>query len=339
MWISKLHKKPREACKSSWNRVGSLKSFTLTIPWNLAKLVKIFPVIIVRQHRTDRKLMGLLREQCTESRNGTSAVNTHWRWIYHMHASGTRKDIRNLIERWRQAKRKIWTNKQVAQSVLYKIAKDHWDHAHQSLGWTLHLRFDWIHSRYAEYPTKCEEMKERRKHEHIVDEEQWDFQNDKPKDDDEQAVQLEAKNPEKFGDLITADHRVLSEGGESRNNCRYAVVVQDLATQWNQSNPCKTTSSQETQKGQQKFLEPTRKPKVIYTDNSFGIRQSLWRSFLESLHVDTTQIGNKWDCWESSAQSETRDICGVVAIRCVWKRVGRFHGMLLLSAKHSRSLV
>ena len=37
---------------------------------------------------------------------------------------------------------------------------------------------------------------------------------------------------ENFGDLITADHKVLSEGCESRNNHRYAVVVQDLATQW-----------------------------------------------------------------------------------------------------------
>ena len=33
----------------------------------------------------------------------------------------------------------------------------------------------------------------------------------------------------KFGDLITADHKVLSDNCESRNNHRYAVVVQDLA--------------------------------------------------------------------------------------------------------------
>ena len=33
---------------------------------------------------------------------------------------------------------------------------------------------------------------------------------------------------ENFGDLITADHKVLSENCESRNNHRYAVVVQDL---------------------------------------------------------------------------------------------------------------
>ena len=70
---------------------------------------------------------------------------------------------------------------------------------------------------------------------------------------------------ENFGDLITAD---LSEGCESRNNHRYAIVVQDLATQWIQAYPCKTKTSQETQRSLQKFLEPNRKPEVIYTDNS-----------------------------------------------------------------------
>ena len=45
--------------------------------------------------------------------------------------------------------------------------------------------------------------------------------------------------------------------------------VQDLATQWIQSYPCKTKTSQEPHRSLQKFLEPNRKPKVIYTDNSF----------------------------------------------------------------------
>ena len=71
-----------------------------------------------------------------------------------------------------------------------------------------------------------------------------------------------------FGDLITADHKVLSDNCESRNNHRYAVVVQDLASQWIQAYPCKNKTSQETQRSLQKFLEPDRKPKVIYTDNS-----------------------------------------------------------------------
>ena len=76
------------------------------------------------------------------------------------------------------------------------------------------------------------------------------------------------RRAENFGDLITADHKIVSEACESRNNQRYAVVVQDLATQWIQSYPCKTKTSQETERSLQKFLEPNRKPKVIYTDNS-----------------------------------------------------------------------
>ena len=44
---------------------------------------------------------------------------------------------------------------------------------------------------------------------------------------------------EKFGILIRADHRVLNEGCGSRDNHRYAVLVQDVATQWIQSYPCK----------------------------------------------------------------------------------------------------
>ena len=71
-----------------------------------------------------------------------------------------------------------------------------------------------------------------------------------------------------FGDLITADHKVLSDNCESRNNHRYAVVVQDLATQWIQAYPCKPKTSQENQRSLQKFLEPDRNPKVVFTGDS-----------------------------------------------------------------------
>ena len=47
-----------------------------------------------------------------------------------------------------------------------------------------------------------------------------------------------------FGDLITADHPVLNEECESRNSHRYAVIVQDLATQWLQAYPRKAKTSQ-----------------------------------------------------------------------------------------------
>ena len=69
---------------------------------------------------------------------------------------------------------------------------------------------------------------------------------------------------ENFGDLITADDKVLSDNCESRNSHRYAVVVQDLAAQWIQAYPCKTKTSQETQRCLQKFLEPDRNPEVMF---------------------------------------------------------------------------
>ena len=74
--------------------------------------------------------------------------------------------------------------------------------------------------------------------------------------------------------LITADHKVLNEGREYRHNHRYSIVVQDLATQWIQSYPCKTKTSQETERSLRKLLEPTAKPKGIYTNNSLDFRKS-----------------------------------------------------------------
>ena len=122
---------------------------------------------------------------------------------------------------------------------------------------------------------------------------------------------------ENFGDLITADHKVLSEESESRNNHRYAVVVQDLATQWIQSYPSRTKTSQKTQRNLQKFvfLKPTRKPKVIYIDNSLEFGK-----FCEEL---------SWNhCTSTPHRSETNGIaergvrrvkegafCGAIAVR------------------------
>ena len=85
------------------------------------------------------------------------------------------------------------------------------------------------------------------------------------------TVVLRAGN---FEDLITADHKVLGEGCESRNDHRYAVVAQELTTQWAQSYPCKTKTSRETKKSVQKFLEPTDKSNVINTDNSLEFGKS-----------------------------------------------------------------
>ena len=73
--------------------------------------------------------------------------------------------------------------------------------------------------------------------------------------------------------VTCADHKVLSGDTESRNNHRYAVVVQDLALQWIQSYLCKQKIPRRP-RNLMKFLEPTRKPKVIYTDNSLEFGKS-----------------------------------------------------------------
>ena len=67
------------------------------------------------------------------------------------------------------------------------------------------------------------------------------------------------RRTEKFGDVITADHKVSDEDGESRNNHRYAVVVQDMAARWIQSYPCESKTSQETERSLQKVSRAVRK--------------------------------------------------------------------------------
>ena len=60
----------------------------------------------------------------------------------------------------------------------------------------------------------------------------------------------------------------------------------------------KTKTSQETQKSLMKFLEPDEETTSHSHWQFLVIWQVLWRINLESLYVNTTQIGNKWDCWE-----------------------------------------
>ena len=61
-----LPRRSRRTWWSSWSRRGNQKSFTLTIPWNLASLARNYPGIIARQHHTDQKPVGLPKEQCAE---------------------------------------------------------------------------------------------------------------------------------------------------------------------------------------------------------------------------------------------------------------------------------
>ena len=58
-----------------------------------------------------------------------------------------------------------------------------------------------------------------------------------------------------------------------------------------------------------KFLEPTRKPTVLATNNPLKFGKSFenftanpLRILLEALSVNATQTRNKWDCWESAVR-------------------------------------
>ena len=136
-----------------------------------------------------------------------------------------------------------------------------------------------------------------------------------------------------FGDLIIADHKVLGDNCDSWNNHRFAVVVQDLATQWIQAYPCKNKTSQETQRSSQKFLEPDRKPEVIYIDNSLEFGRTCadipWNHCTSTPHrSETNGIAER----AVRRLKEGRHLCCIVAIRYEWKLVGRFMESYTLSA-------
>ena len=92
-------------------------------------------------------------------------------------------------------------------------------------------------------------------------------------------------------------------------------MVQDLATQWIQAYLHKNKTSQETQRSLQKFLEPERKPKVTYTDNSLEFGKACedlsWNHCTSTPHrSETNGIAEK-----SGAQSKGRHLCCIAAER------------------------
>ena len=70
----KLLRKHKGACNSSGCRIGSLKSFTLTIPWNSAKLVKSLSWnhCTWTPHRSE--INGVAERAVRRVKEGTSAV-------------------------------------------------------------------------------------------------------------------------------------------------------------------------------------------------------------------------------------------------------------------------
>ena len=75
-WIQSYLCKSKSSQETQKNLMNFLeptrkpKSFTLTIAWNLASLATNHPGIIVRQHHTDQKQIGMLKEQFADWKKG-----------------------------------------------------------------------------------------------------------------------------------------------------------------------------------------------------------------------------------------------------------------------------
>ena len=87
---------------------------------------------------------------------------------------------------------------------------------------------------------------------------------------------------ENFGDLITADHKFLCDSCESRNNHRYAVVVQDLATQWIQAwNHCTSTPHRSETNGIAERAVRRVKEGTSAVLLQSGLNENWWADFME----------------------------------------------------------
>ena len=92
------------------------------------------------------------------------------------------------------------------------------------------------------------------------------------------------------------------------------------------------------QRSLQKFLEPKTKPKVIYTYNSLEFGKAC--EDLSWNHCTSTPHRAETNGIPERALRRVKEGTSAVLLQSgLDETVGRFHGMLYLSANHSRSLV
>ena len=95
------NKESNDAYDVSTSLTRNQKSFTLTIQRNSAKLVKIYPGIIARQHHTDRT-DGIAERAVRSVKEGTSAVllqsglNESW-WADSMECYTYLRNVTDLL--------------------------------------------------------------------------------------------------------------------------------------------------------------------------------------------------------------------------------------------------
>ena len=85
-----------------------------------------------------------------------------------------------------------------------------------------------------------------------------------------------------FEDTITTDHKVLNEENESRLFHRYAVVVQDSATQLIQGYPLRNKTAQDAMNSLQRFLPPESKPGGIHIAHFIAVCMATNREAIQS---------------------------------------------------------
>ena len=141
---------------------------------------------------------------------------------------------------------------------------------------------------------------------------------------------------EKFGWLDNGWSQSPQWGGSIKEQSPVRCRGSRSCHQWIQSYPCKTKTSQKTEKSLRKFLEPSHKPKVIYTDNTLEFGK-----FCEDLswnHRTSTPHRSETSGIAERTVRRVKEGTSAVLLqsRLDEKMVGWFHGMLLQSAKCPR---
>ena len=110
-----------------------------------------------------------------------------------------------------------------------------------------------------------------------------------------------------FGDLITADHKVLSDNCESRNN--HPIRSRGAGSSYSMDPGVSVQKENFTR-------NPEKLAKVPGTREETKSNLQLtipWNS-AKLVKISPTPIGDQWYCRKSSAQSKGRHLCCIVAI-------------------------
>ena len=119
--------------------------------------------------------------------------------------------------------------------------------------------------------------------------------------------------PKKFGDAITADHKVLNDDDKTRDGDKLALVIQDSFTHWLQSFPCKTKDAKECARCFKRFWGPNFKPEYVYTDNSGEFIKSLEE--LDILHDTSTPHKSQTNAVAERAVGRTKEGTSVTLVQ------------------------